>query len=109
MIETLSAFTMEELRRLQCQSRQTLEPLAENITSRPEIQHVIRRLMSPEDTLATFSQLALNEPDLMRLVLQASVAALVNFHVVESDNLEIRRSQETELESILRIHTEVCT
>ena len=34
--------------------------------------------MRPHDILETYSELAVNEPDLMRLVLQASLAAMVN-------------------------------
>ena len=40
--------------------------------------------MRPDDMLETFSELAVKEPDLMRLVLQASVAALVNVQTVEA-------------------------
>lgn len=39
----------------------------------------------------TFSELAVKEPDPMRLVLQASVAALVNVQSVEAVDAELRR------------------
>ncbi len=39
----------------------------------------------------TFSELAVREPDLMRLVLQASVAALVNVQSVEAFSSELKR------------------
>ena len=71
-----------ELRELLQQSRQLLAALAERFTDRPDMQNAIRRLMRPDDMLETFSELAVKEPDLMRLVLQASVAALVNVQSV---------------------------
>lgn len=47
--------------------------------------------MSPDDMLATFSELAAKDPDLMRLVLQASVASLVNVQSVEVVGAELKR------------------
>ncbi len=41
--------------------------------------------------LETFTELAVKEPDLMRLVLQASVAALVNVQSVEAVEVEVKR------------------
>ena len=41
--------------------------------------------------LATFSELAVREPDMMRLVLQVSVAALVNVQSVEAVDAELKR------------------
>ena len=41
--------------------------------------------------LETFSELAVKKPDLMRLVLQASVAALVNVQSVEAVDAEMKR------------------
>ena len=41
--------------------------------------------------LETFSELAVKEPDLLRLVLQASVAALVNLQSFEAMDGELRR------------------
>jgi hypothetical protein len=46
--------------------------------------------------LETFSELAVREPDLMRLVLQASVAALVNVQSVEAVGQELKRRAATE-------------
>ena len=42
------------------------------------MQNAVARLMRPDDMLETFSELAVNEPDSMRLVLQMNVAAIVN-------------------------------
>ena len=61
-----------------------LTALIDSLTDRPDVQNAVRRLMSPDDMLETFSELALKDPDLMRLVLQASVAALVNVQSVEA-------------------------
>ena len=47
--------------------------------------------MHPDNMLETFSELAVKEPDVMRLVLQASVAALVNVQSVEAVDAEMRR------------------
>ena len=58
--------------------------LSESLSNRPDMQNAIARLMSPDDMLETFSELAVRDPDLMRLVLQASVAALVNVQSVAS-------------------------
>ena len=47
--------------------------------------------MRPDDMLETFSELAVREPDLMRLVVQVSVAALVNTQSVEAVDAEMKR------------------
>ena len=47
--------------------------------------------MRPDDMLETFSELAVKEPDAMRLVLQASVAALVNVQSLKAVEVEIKR------------------
>ena len=65
--------------------------MARLTTSRPDIQEAMRILMRPDDMLETFSELAVREPDLMRLVLQASVAALVNVQSAEAVELELKR------------------
>lgn len=41
--------------------------------------------------LETFSELAVKDPDLMRILLQASVAALVNVQTVEAVNAEMKQ------------------
>ena len=80
-----------ELREILEASRQTLTSLVESLANRPDMQNAIRRLMRPDDMLETFSELAVREPDLMRLVLQASVAALVNVQSVEAVDAELKR------------------
>ena len=47
--------------------------------------------MRPDGMLETFSELAVKEPDLMRIVLQAGVAALVNVQNVEAVKAEMKR------------------
>ena len=80
-----------ELRELLQASRQTLTALVDSLASRPDMQNAIRRLMRPDDMLETFSELAVKQPDLMRLVLQASVAALVNVQSVDAVDAEMKR------------------
>ena len=47
--------------------------------------------MRPDEMLETFSELAVKVPDLMRLVLQASVAAIVNVQTGEAVDVELKR------------------
>jgi hypothetical protein len=89
--KSLADFSAEELRELLQASRQTLTSLVESLGNRPDMQNAVRRLMRPDDMLETFSELAVKEPDLMRLVLQASVAALVNAQSVEAVDAEMKR------------------
>ena len=91
MSKILTDLSAEELRELLQASRQTLTSLVDSLSGRPEMQNAIRRLMRPDDMLKTFSELAVREPDLMRLVLQASVAALVNVQSVEAFSSELKR------------------
>ena len=91
MSKSLTDLSAEELRELLLASRQTLTSLVESLGNRPDMQNAVRRLMRPDDMLETFSELAVREPDLMRLVLQASVAALVNVQSVEAVNAELNR------------------
>ena len=72
-------------------SHEMLTALIERLTDRRDMQNAVRRLMRPGDMLETFSELAVKEPDLMRLVLQASVAALVNVQSVEAVDAEMKR------------------
>lgn len=61
------------------------------IGNRPDMQNAIRHLMRPDDMLETFSELAVKERDLMQLVLQVSVAALVNTQSVIVVEAELKR------------------
>lgn len=91
MSKSLEDLSAEELRELLQASRQTLTSLVESLGNRPDMRNAILRLMRPDDMLETFSELAVKEPDLMRLVLQASVAAMVNVQSVEAVEAEMKR------------------
>ena len=91
MSKSLTDLSAEELRELLQASRQMLTSLVESLANRPDMQNAVRRLMQPDDMLERFSELAVREPDLMRLVLQASVAALVNAQSVEAVDAELKR------------------
>lgn len=65
--------------------------LTESLADRPDMQDAVARLISPDDMLETFSGLTVSESDLMRLVLQASVAALVNVQSEEVVEAEMKR------------------
>jgi len=65
--------------------------LVDAIANRPDMQNAIARLMRPDDMLETFSELAVKEPDLMRVVLQAGIAAMVNVPSVEAIETELKR------------------
>lgn len=68
-----------------------LASLIERLYDRADMQNAMRRLMRPDDMLETFAELAVTEPDLMRLTLQSAVAALVNVQSVEAVEAEIER------------------
>ena len=91
MTNNLTNVPDSELRTLLQQSRQVLTSLVQRLDNRPDVQNAVRILMRPDDILETFSELAVKEPDLMRLVLQASVAALVNVQSVEAVGGEMKR------------------
>lgn len=57
----------------------------------PDIEHAVRRLMSPENTLETFTTLAGNDSVLMQRVLQGIAAKLVNVQSVEAEESEMKR------------------
>lgn len=62
-----------------------------NLTNHPDMQNAITRLLGPDDMLDAFYELASAEPDLMRLVLQASVSALLNVQALDSSNAELKQ------------------
>lgn len=90
-MNNLTTKSEAELRENLQASRQMLTTLIDSLTDRPDMHNAIRRLMRPDDMLETFSELAVKEPDLMRLVLQACVAALVNVQSVEAADRESKR------------------
>ncbi|MDA1229870.1 MAG: hypothetical protein O2856_03765 [Planctomycetota bacterium] len=80
-----------ELREIFEASSHMLASVVHSLCNRPDMQNAVRRLMRPDDMLETFSELAVKEPDMMRLVLQASVAALVNAQSMMAADDEIQR------------------
>jgi len=91
MTNNLTNKSDAELRELLQASRLVLTSLTERLADRPDMQNAIARLMRPDDMLETFSELAVKDPDLMRVVLQACVAALVNVQGVEAVEAELKR------------------
>lgn len=91
MTNNLSNMPDAELRGLLQASRQMITGLIDSLSNRPDMQNAVRRLMRPYDMLETFSELAVKDPDLMRLVLQASLPALVRSQSVEAVDAELKR------------------
>ncbi len=87
----LSELSEDQLRELLTTSRQTLNSLVMNLTNHPDMQNAITRLMGPDDMLDAFDELASAQPDLMRLVLQTSVAALLNAQALDGSNAELKQ------------------
>ena len=87
----LSELSDDQLRELLTTSRQTLNSLVMNLTNHPDMQNAITRLMGPNDMLDSFYELASAEPDLMRLILQTSVAALLNVQALDGSNAELKQ------------------
>ena len=81
----------DEILEFLAQSRGILRSLVEELEQRQDMQQAIRQLGPPDDILETFSQLAVKEPDVMRVVLQAAVAALVNTQAVMVAETELQR------------------
>ena len=81
-----------ELREIFQASSQMLASLVHSLGNRPDMQNAIARLMRPDDDmLETFNDLAETHPDLTRLVLQASVASLLNTQSMMRADDEIQR------------------
>ena len=87
----LSELSDDQLRELLTTSRQTLNSLVMNLTNHPDMQNAVARLMGPDDMLDAFYELASAEPDLMRLILQTSVAALLNVQALDGSNAELKQ------------------
>ena len=87
----LSELSDDQLRELLTTSRQTLNSLVMNLANHPDMQNAITRLMGPDDMLGAFYKLASAEPDLMRLILQASVSALLNVQALDGSNAELKQ------------------
>tara|TARA_R110000868_G_scaffold391868_1_gene662191 strand:+ start:1016 stop:1306 length:291 start_codon:yes stop_codon:yes gene_type:complete len=90
-MSNLTNKTDDELREIFQASSQMLASLVHSLGNRPDMQNAIARLMRPDDMLETFAELAVEDPDLMRVTLQASVAALVNAQSMMRADDEIQR------------------
>ena len=90
----MSELSTDQLLKAQVEADSTLQGLVDALENRPDMQDAIRQLMTPDDMLETFAGLAVKEPDLMRLTLQASVAALVNVQTVRAATAELQRRAE---------------
>ena len=87
----VSKISTSELQAKLQSSKDVLVSLVSALSDRSDMQDAIGQLMTLDDMLETFSELAVKEPDLMRLVLQASVAALVNYQSVDAIQEELKR------------------
>ena len=90
-MNVFSELSDEQLREALVTSREMLNSLVASLNDRSDMQAAITQLMEPDNMLETFYELASAQPDLMRLVLQASVAALLNVQAFEDSNAELKR------------------
>lgn len=65
--------------------------LMDRLRTMTDVQNAVQRLMGPEDTLATFHDLADTKPATMRAFLQMTVAVLVNVNHIRTTEPELRR------------------
>jgi hypothetical protein len=93
-MSNLNSKSDDELLEVLAQSRGAQKSLIKSLEQRQDMQQVIQQLMTPDDMLEAFSKLAVAEPDLMRVVLQAAVAALVNTQAVMAAEAEVKRRAE---------------
>lgn len=80
-----------ELRVLLAQAREMLSSLAASLDDRPDLLQALQALMRSTDMFDTYVELSGASSDVMRLVLQASVAALINVHSAECLDAELKR------------------
>lgn len=79
------------IRALKSQSKDMLASLVEVLQTREDMQELLRRLMTTDDTLEAFSEIGVKAPDLTRVTLEAAVAALVNCQSVKAIDAELKR------------------
>ena len=91
MSADLQSLSDDDARQLLLQSREMLATLAQSLNERPDMLVAIRELMSASDMPLAYQQQAEDSPDVLRLVLQASIAALVNVHSVHALDAEFKR------------------
>ena len=72
-------------------SNETLLELTQSLNERGDMQAAIKTLMQSDNMLFTFTQMAVNSPDVMRLVLQAGVASFTNQQAVHAVDAELNQ------------------
>lgn len=87
----LEALFDDQLRTLRTSCRDVLHSLVECLNDRADPQTGIGRLMGAVEIVDELNAINSASPDLARLILQASVAALVNTQTVEAVDGELRR------------------
>ncbi|MEZ6130378.1 MAG: hypothetical protein R3C59_16970 [Planctomycetaceae bacterium] len=80
-----------ELRNMLHSSCQMLTSPFDSLDDRSDMQSALACLMRPDDMLETLSELAVKEPDSMRLTLPASMAAPVNLQSVKATEAKIQK------------------
>lgn len=89
--QPLAELSDDKLRILIHSCREMLRTLAQSLSHRPDIAVAVDQLMKSRDMPETYRELSAVYPDLSRLVLQASVAALVNVQSLEATDAEMKR------------------
>lgn len=80
----------DELIDLKRQCETVLSGIVDALEARGDMQAAIRRLMTPDDMLETFSQIGIQDPDVARVTIEAAVAALVNCQSVMAIDAELK-------------------
>ena len=91
MTQKLAHLTDIELHHKLKNARIVLRTLAGGFSERPDAEQVIDHLMTQNDIVATITELAGKDPELMQLVMRASVMALVNLQAMAAVNAELKR------------------
>ena len=90
-MSNLSDKSNDELIDLKRQCETVLSGIVDALEAREDMQTAIRRLMTPDDILETFSQIGIEDPDVARVTLEAAVAALVNCQSVKAIDAELKQ------------------
>ena len=96
MTQDLTRLSDIELRHKLKNARIVLQAITDGIKDRTEAQQVIDRLMDPGDFMATIAELSVKDPELVRLVMRASVMALANVQAVAAVKAELARRHSDE-------------
>ena len=96
MTDEYSRLPENELRSMLKNSSVVLHVLTKEFSARPDILEILRRLTGPGDILATITELAEKDPELMRLALQAGAMSLINLQGAAKVRVELRRRRAAE-------------